>query len=296
VKRWLKILNGAALVASLGLVAVYLWRNAEMLRGIEWRGLVCPIALSLLLYAMSLGAQAYIWISTVSGMIGVRWSAWDLVVYLETHLMRRLPGAPWYVASRAAIYSDYGPDGVAAALTVSALEWLGILATSGIWIIGGYWGWLPGFGVAVLVFTMAALIPRLGRSKRCPRWLSGLAVLPRSRILVALSAYVFVWPLAAVILWLILSEIAPEANIGAARLVATWASSAVMSMLMVFSPSGFGIRELALIAQLRHAIGLGRGALVALLLRLVFILGDVTYLGLTVALRSLWRKRVIGGK
>lgn len=122
-KRWLRALNILALAASVSLIGVFLWRNRIVLSQITWGELVRPMTLGVLLYGVSLGAQAFVWIATVSEVTETPWGLWDFATYLETHLMRRLPGAPWYIAGRVAKYEARDTEGGArAALAVSLLD------------------------------------------------------------------------------------------------------------------------------------------------------------------------------
>ena len=188
-KGWVKWLNLAAVGVTLALIVVFFWHNVDALSGVDWARMSASIFPTLLLYGLSLALQAAVWIGVVSGLIGVRWGAWDVVTYLETHLVRRLPGLPWYMASRAALYQDRSANGAAAALTASALEWLGILATATIWIVAGFlgagWALIP----VVLIPAVFALVPWLSHREKLPQRLKLLRHLPPEPILVALGVY-----------------------------------------------------------------------------------------------------------
>ncbi|MCU0520258.1 MAG: hypothetical protein MUF84_06160 [Anaerolineae bacterium] len=286
-KKWAKGLSALAVGASLVLIAAFLWRSREDLRGVDWLAMLPALGLSLLLYGVSLGAQGWVWIGTVSKLTGIAWNAWDVAAYFQTHLVRRLPGAPWYMASRAILYEARGPDGPASAVAASLFEWIGTFSTAAVWAAGGRWGW--GWGL-VLVFVLVALassFPRLSRSSHFPKRLARLGRLSPGRVVCALTVYMLVWVLATFILQLLIRALAPQAGLAWGSLASAWALSAAVSMLTFFAPAGLGVRELTLVAQLAPSTGLAVGTLVALLVRLVFTVGDLFYFGLVSLVRHM---------
>jgi hypothetical protein len=284
--RWAKWINAAALGASLLLVAAFLWKSGPDLRRINWIGLLPHIGVGLLLYGVSLGAQGVVWIWVVSDIAGISWSTWDVVTYFETHLMRRLPGAPWYIASRALRYKGRGSDGSGAALAASGLEWVGTFATATVWIVGGRWGW--GWSVVPLALIAAFFIglPRWSQSGRWPKALTHLRRISPRCLYGALGIYTSVWFIAALMLWLLARGIAPEVMVDLGYLAAVWALSATISLLTVFVPAGLGVRELTLVAQLQPLMGVTASALAALMMRVVFTVGDLLYLALVSLIRT----------
>ena len=286
-RKWVKWVNLAAVGASLLFVVGFAFRSATDLQAVNWVGLLPYIGLGLLLYGLSLGAQGLVWIWIVADLTGMSWNAGDFVTYFQSQLVRRIPGAPWYIASRAAQYAGRGTSGPGAAVTASLLEWGGMLVTSTIWIVGGRWGWVWSVVLLVMIAVLAALLPCLCRSSRCPKRLVGLSKLSSGHLYSALGAYVSVWFVAALILWLLIRGIVPQARLAIGYVATVWASSAAVSMITVFAPAGLGVRELSLVAQLQPAVGVTMAALAALIVRLLFTVGDVVYYGLVSAVRYL---------
>ncbi len=289
-RPWIRWLNLAGVGTAFVLMAVFLGRNADALRDVDWVGMSTSLIPSLLLYGTSLGLQAVVWIAIVSGLMKQPWGIWDVVVYLETHLIRRVPGLPWYMAGRAAVYRDRGDHGGSAALTASALEWLGTLATSAIWAVAGYFGVGWATVPAALIPVIFLLVLRWRHSERFParlRYLRNLEVRPA---IVALLVYICIWGLAGFIVYTTVQVVAPELRLGFRFVAGVWSLSAMVSMLTVFAPAGLGVRELSMVAQLAPTLGVARSTVVALVIRVLFTVGDVFYYGCAVLYRSLTRR------
>ncbi len=285
---WLRWLSRIAVLASFGLIGWFLWKNADELRGVDWRLLTVPALLGLLLYGVALGLQGAVWIKLFSILTSTPWTLEDVKTYFMTHLMRRLPGAPWYMAGRAAMYRERSPEAARAALAVSFVEWGGIILSGLAWLALGRWGW----GAAALTLCLLALaVVPLRRWKWPTRWVTLERFSVRS-LVAALVAYEGQWLLAAIMLHLLLRALASARAPVFLETGAIWATSGIVSSLAVFAPAGLGIRELSLVGLLEPYTGLGVATVAALLMRVIFTVGDVLWgllVGLAFALRT--RKR-----
>jgi len=277
--RWLIRM---AILASFGLMGCFLWQHVAELRAIEWRSMVKPVALSLLLYLVALGIQGVVWIRLFVLLIGTPWSWKDVKTYFTTHLMRRLPGAPWYIAGRAATYRERSPAAAHAALVVSLFEWGGFILTGLVWAAGGHWGWL---GLVLSAAVLGAVVSLMRSWRWLRRWVP-LQRFPLSTLYLTLGGYTLQWGLAALMLHSFLRALAPIHTPDLLQTSIIWAISGVVSGLAVFAPAGLGIRELSLVALLEPHIGLEAAVLGALLMRVVFTVGDMLW-SLFVSLISL---------
>lgn len=278
-RRWLRWLSWVAVVLSVAIMGGFLWASAGQLRQLDWRGFLYPVAVGLALYGLSLGLQAVVWTGLVSQMTGRRWGWWDVGVYYATHLTRRLPGAPWYMAGRAMIYQERDRGGEAA-LAASLLEWGGMLATAGGWVAVGKRGLAGGLGVGLGLALIALAWGRLRRSDRLPGRVRSLAALSARRILLAWVAYSAAWVLGGAILYLLVRAAMPGTPGNLLTFTSTWAISGAISMLALAIPAGLGIREVTLTALLQPSLGTGLSVVVALLIRALFTTGDLVWGGL----------------
>jgi hypothetical protein len=271
---WVRWFIRLGVGVSFALIGWFLWEHANELRAVDWRAMALPIGLGLLLYGLALGVQGAVWIRLFTSLTGTVWNGEDVRIYFTTHLMRRLPGAPWYMAGRAAVYRERSPEMARAAWAVNLLEWSGLILSGLVWVAWGYWRWMGLISALVLLFGSVQL---LRRWQPIARRMS-LEHRPSSSLLYyALLAYEGQWFLAALMLHLLLSALSPTRVPGFLETGTLWATSGVVSNLAVFAPMGLGIRELSLVAVLTPQVGLGCAALAALLMRMLFTVGDLLW-------------------
>lgn len=283
---WLRWLSRIAVLISFGLIGWFLWKNADELRSVDWWLLIIPVLLGLLLYGLALGLQGAVWIQLFSILTSTPWTLEDVKTYFMTHLMRRLPGAPWYMAGRAAMYRERSSEAARAALAVSFVEWGGIILSGLAWFALGRWGW--GAAALTLCLLLLAMVP-LRRWKWPTRWVN-LERFSLQSLVVTLIAYGGQWLLAAIMLHLLLCALTFYHAPDFLETAAVWATSGIVSSLAVFAPAGLGIRELSLVALLEPSTGLGVATVAALLMRVIFTIGDVLW-GVLIAFAFTLSKR-----
>lgn len=270
---WLRWLSRIAVLASLGLIGWFVWQHIDELRALDWRALATPVLLGLLIYGVALGLQGAVWIGLFAALTATPWTLEDVKTYFMTHLLRRLPGAPWYMAGRAAMYRERSPEAARAALAVSFVEWGGIILSGLVWVALGRLGWLA---AAFTLLVLALVLVPLRRWKFPTRWVA-LERFSLQSLFSALAAYEVQWFLAAMMLYVLLQALAPVQAPDFLESGAIWAISGIVSSLVVFAPAGLGIRELSLVGMLEPVIGLGYATLAALLMRVIFTVGDVLW-------------------
>ncbi len=271
--RWLRPVMRLGVAASFALIGWFLWRHLDDLRAVNWRALAWPVTWALVLYGLALGVQGGVWLHLFSRLTATPWRMSDVRTYINTHLMRRLPGAPWYMAGRAMAYAERGAEATRAALAVSLLEWGGIVLSGLPWILWGRAGWGGALGAMA---ALLVLVAELRRWRWPARWVP-LARFSLKDLYGALLGYTVQWLLAAWMLYGLLGTLVPERAPTFMVTGSLWAISGVVSSLAVFAPAGLGVRELSLVALLAPRIGAGYAALAALLMRILFTVGDLVW-------------------
>lgn len=270
---WWRWLTRFGVVASFALMGWFLWQHVEDLRAVNWHTMALPMVVSLGLYGLALALQGATWIGLFAQLTATPWTWNDVRTYVTTHLMRRLPGAPWYMAGRAVAYRERSAEAAWAAVAVSLMEWGGLILSGLLWVAWGRWGWGGALG------AMAALLLLLVGLRRW-RWPTRWVPLERfslSALITALTGYSVQWYLAAWMLFLVVRGMAPAQPLSLWQMGGLWAISGVLSSLAVFAPAGLGIREVSLVALLEPYVGLGYAVLAALLMRVLFVLGDLVW-------------------
>jgi hypothetical protein len=307
-RLWMK---AGTLLFTVAFMVFLLIQGREELRQFDdwratWRAYLAACAQGFLLYPLSLIVQAWIWGMMIArlGQLSGGWR--DVEIYAYTHLMRRLPGAVWYLAGRTVIYREWG-IGARVTLAASGLEWLLLIAAAaslgGALSLSGPGSWLLGSGLLALFVLAISWGLRTLPSVRGQRWVpqfarNGLAKLsttamPRNRDLALwVILYAVAYIVGGSILFLLLQGVAPDAGITLRNAIRIWALAGGLGFLItMFVPIGVGIPELTLTALLVPYMPLVGALLIAVLLRMLFIVSDLVWGGLMWALARLMGRR-----
>lgn len=276
-RNWVRVLGWIAVLLSLAIIGGILWRSAGQLRDLDWRQFLLPGLVGLGLYGISLALQASVWTGLMSKLSLSSWSWQDVQVYIATHLTRRLPGLPWYMAGRMIAY-ERGSRRSTAAVFATAIEWGGMFIAGGVWVIvGRLEGASRVFAIAGLAALLVAVYLVFRSLSRAEKW-GLLTHIPFGWLLLTAASYTCAWILGGLILYCLLR--AQVSSTSLMDVTSAWALSGTASMLMVFLPAGLGIRELTLSLLLRPHVGGALALVGALLMRVVFILGDLIWGGI----------------
>ena len=311
--KWLKHLHNTRLVhwisicillSTIAVLVILLIREHEKLRQFDnWRTYLVACEKGFLLYPLSLSAQALVW-SRIIRRLGKVDHGWlNIEIYAYSHLMRRLPGAIWYLASRTMMYYGQGID-ARITLAASGLEWLLLVVTAGfiysiLYLSNLLKSWWLGFGGLLLliggaVWGLKSLY--LQKHRRPPNLISYLLdspveTLPRVReVVLWIGLYSVAYAVGGAILWLLVHGVVVESNIMIIDAIRIWALAGGVSFVTsLIVPAGMGIRELTITALLVPEVSTAEALLIALLLRILFIAGDLIWGGLMWAMARLLR-------
>ncbi len=294
VQRWL---NASVILVTLGfLLYLIIQERVELERFGDWRRFLGLFGKGLALYPLSLIAQAICWTLMISTLSHAPGGWQDVEIYAYTHLMRRLPGAVWYLAGRAIKYQARG-IGANISLTASALEWMLLLIAAasiyGVLTLANIMPWPAAFVVMIFLAGLGAQLRKAGPGFRIgSRWLPKKiqdriaylqgAGLPSKHVLVKCGGlYSMAYLIGGVILYITVLGVEPNSLVTLADAVRIWSLAGGVSFLVSMAiPAGLGIRELALTALLSPFMPKTAALIVAILLRLLFTLGDMVWGGL----------------
>ena len=280
---------------GLGIGVVY-WHYDQLELSLRWRDYVGLLWKTLLIYPLSLFAQAYAWFLLLSS-VGEKGSLWrEGRIYLYTYLMKRFPGAVWYLGGRIALYKRQNV-GMATVLVGSATEVI-LLSVTALTLWGMLtfvvpflettvqrpWRWL----LAGAIFSggivgIGYLISRLQRMT-LPSWLGGRSyTLFRRRrgsaLTKALLAYSLAYGTGGLILLWIVSALG--GNGAYLPMLRCWVmAGGVGSLIAAFVPVGSSGRDASLWALLSPWLSSSKALLAVVLLRILFLLGDVVWGGM----------------
>jgi hypothetical protein len=292
-RAWLGV---GVLLFTFGFLAILLFHSREELNQFtDWQAYLGACIIGFLLYPLSLLLHSWIWTRMIGRLSRSTRGWWDIEIYAYTHLMRRLPGALWYLGARSLMYHERGIK-ANITLVASGLEWLYMLGGGvlvyGLVSLSGVSAWLLGLAAAGGLLILGHQAPRLIRflahwqSMPAPlqRWFRRLGdvALPTGEDLVLwLGAYVLTYGIAGAILFILLRSVASGALVGYGQATGVWGLTSSAGTLTVgLIPAGLGVRELTITALLSPQVPVVASVFVAVLIRLLFLAGDLVWGGL----------------
>jgi len=285
---------GAVLV-SLGLTVYSSW---ETLARYDWQFDLRYLGVSFACYSVALFLSVLTWHAIIRCLAGFTDFTTNARVYLYSAIAKRLPGVVWYIASRLYLYQQ---EGIAKTITSTglALETAMMIVAGMVVYLGslllGQWGLLGGgspwlwLGLAPLLVVMVqpslliravnAVLVRLGRARLEVR-------VRRQDSLLWVALYAANWVAGGLSLYFLTLAIHPLPAAALFDVVGIVALSGVLSLIAFFVPGGWGIREVSLTLALRPYLPLPLALAVPLLFRLWLIVGEIFWVGVSMALSS----------
>lgn len=271
---------------------VYSW---PLLVQFRWQFNVGALLAAIGVFAIALLCAITAW-SQILGCLGARLSfAEHARIYCLTLAAARLPGAPWHWAGRALLYERHGLSkrliAVASGLESALIVLSGALVSTlfGPNIVDrvielGTSSWLIIIGVLVLPAVL--IQPRVLKVILTGLGLEGALVDKHYiRWLSLIMFYSLIWVLGGLLCYLIVLSIFTLSPDDLPILIAAWAMSGSLSIILSLSPSGFGVRELSFTFLVATIMPVGVAATLAILLR-VFLTGLEV---LTGGIASYWK-------
>ena len=270
-----------ALLAGVWMVILggMLWAYWPTLVAFRWQVRWGPLAIGALLYPFDLLLAAFAWACILEGLGERRLSFrehWR--IYAGTLAAGRIPGAPWHIAGRAALYDQQQVSkrvvGVASGLEIILMIISGLL--TGIFItpvlIKQVTPWIWG---GAIFLGLGALHPSM------IRWLLKLlkceAPPPRPywERFIWLALYGLVWMGGGAILYCLINTLYPLSISALPYVIGIWGFSGAISVMAFFSPSGLGIREITLTTLLTFLLPVGLSLVVAVIARIFFTVLEI---------------------
>jgi len=276
-----------ALSASILLLGYGLYANWNELSTYEWNINYSYLAVSVLMYPISLILLIIVWHS-IMGQMGVTLSlSQDLQMYCYTNFARRLPGAAlWHVGGRVYLYGRKGVSRSISALG-TFLE-LALHSLAGVLVFLALRPFYPHHDVLrndlflVLIIPMMIVVANPNFLNAKAIWLlrrfssgeTAPIAFTRRGLLTWMALYSFSWVCAGVVLYLLVEAVYPASTVNFATVTGIGAGVGALSSVANFVPIGLG-REIAISLLLSRYVPLSMAIVVSLLFRLLSILAEV---------------------
>ncbi|MCL4458354.1 MAG: lysylphosphatidylglycerol synthase domain-containing protein [Chloroflexi bacterium] len=264
-----------------------LYQSWHELSRYEWAVNYLYLSFSFLLYPITFLLLAWGWSSIIRGL-GAACGFWlNLQIYAQAALAKRIPGTLWYVAGRVYLYNQQGVHRSVTLMGTFIEIALIILSGASLSLLTipfyfetvnnqiGFFMVLP--LLSVLILASPKIVSAMGRFFwRMDRGQS--ASLPEMKIadiLGCLLIYIVTWVLGGVVLYCLTKAIYPLEVQQLPQIISVWVVAGTISSVVLFAPSGLGVREISLSLLLSRYLPLSIAIVVALLFRVLLTLGEV---------------------
>jgi hypothetical protein len=283
--RWRGAVRLVVLVGFLGALA---WSLAS-----QW-GAVRPLLgqLSILSLGAAMAAVAggilatfQCWRTILTGLGGRLPVAAGARVFFLGQLGKYLPGSVWPVMAQMELARDYQvpqrTSGAAVGVFLLVVVGSGLaVAAATTPLLGSdafhsYWWLLAVLPVALLLVVPPVLNRLLALALRLARRPPLPAPLPARAVLSAAGWALVSWLAYGLHVWVLAGQLAPGGLPLLARATGAFAAAWCVGFLLVVAPAGAGAREAALILLLGAALTRPQATVVAVVSRLLFVLGDL---------------------
>lgn len=280
-------------ILSIGFLLAVLLREKELHFWVHRHAYLKAFACGFAIYPISLWVQALTWNLIIKRLESTTNGWHNVEIYAYTYLMRHLPGAIWYLAGRTVAYQEQGIR-ARIVLSASGIEWTLLIVAAGLVYSGARYN--LGLLLIIPLLYIPWLISKIGFVRRVEgrKWLptsigqwvkifSQIVVLPFKDVFFWSGLYAICYIIGGIILFLVIREIVPIAatHITLADTIGIWALTTGIGFLSsTIIPLGMGIRELTLTTMLYPDLPIAEGAMVALFVRILFLISDLVWAGL----------------
>ncbi len=279
--RWL--MTGLIIVFSSVILGWMLWHYLPTLTAYRWNLQVLPLILGFAIYTLDLLLAIYGW-SIIMGLFAHQFTFREhFRIYCVTQVAGLIPGAPWHLVGRVALYKRLGVKArvtsVAAGLEMILIIVSGILsgALVGLNLPKNLQQYLLWMGL-VLVIGLGLMHPSVVR--KVLQWLGHTQAVVRLRyhnMLLLLVIYVLVWGVGGCVLYMMILALYPLSWTQLPGVIGVWGLSGAVASLMFFSPTSLGIKEITLSLLLALFIPAGLAVVIAILMRLYLTAAQVVW-------------------
>lgn len=240
---------------------------------LDWKRFGLTLLSVLGIYFVSLAVQFIAWIRIIS--FHRKFTARDLEIYSRMILMRRIPGGPWHWIGRSVLYSSSTALPLKVSFVGSVLEWLIVVIIGAALLLSSFSDIqiLPRFGGVGLIISISIILSIIWQPPKRPllqKTLDGLGWT---------FLYLVAW-IASLLIFILVFQSISDVVLPLNDAQRIWYLSAEIGMILVIMPATFGVQEVSLTLLLNPFVSQPVAVLVAILIRLTYVLSDAFWGGI----------------
>jgi hypothetical protein len=280
-----------SIVLTIIVLGILVYRQREIIINYRWQFRPIPIFLSFIIFSIALFWVAIIW-GWIVNNLGQKLSyAKHIRYYIVSNLAKRIPGTIWYVASRFQFYVSEGIDIRITALA-SGIEMV-LITLAGIIVVLVFSAQtLAEYHISPILFSLIFLLGLLILHPKVIQWFLHRRKIESNALnyIIIIKGIIFYgisWILGGIVLFEFGNIIYPISIDNSTYFIASWALVGILSTILFFSPSNFGITEIGLSLLLSRIVPASIAVLIAVLSRILMILYEILWVVLYLWLKPL---------
>ncbi len=275
------IFTGITLVLVVAILGYLIYREREILFSFDWKINYIALGFSIVVYSLSMMLATFNWGNIMNHLAGKLSYRKHFRYFCIANAAKRLPGTIWYIASRANLYQQDGIDikltSIASALEYAFVTLSGIIGTLvfSFSILTEYRvsPWLLG---ALFILTLFLIQPKV--INHIFRALKVEASTMKIKEMVFWTATYFLqWMIGGSLLFLVINIIYPLPVSALNYVLGIWLVVIMVSRMMIFLPSNFGVTEIGFSLLLSNLIPSPIAVVASLLFRLLVTAMDILF-------------------
>ena len=282
---YLKSFTSILTLASLLVVAAWLYSRRQELEALPWSTQWFVVLLLIGMYGVSLVLEFIVWHTFMLSIASIGWLK-DLQLYAYSNLSRRLPSGLGYLFVRTV---QYGAERVNSASVVvfSVLE-LVLLIVTGVLLSAITLSLSIDVSLVIFLSLLSVSVVIVLHPQRFfTRVLKAVGLygvmgtqlrdIPTRKIVAYAVLYCIAWLNGGLMLYITTSTLTSEATVGILSAIGYWTVSASVGLLGSLVPIGQVSRDITLSILLQRHMPLYNAIAVALIFRVVITVGDVLW-------------------
>ncbi len=287
--KFIRIVRMIGLGLTIVAILVAVRQGSNQISIGNWKGFVGAWAISFGAYTVAFVFQALAWCTLIGGLCKYRVGWKDLEIYAISNIMKRTPGAFWYLFERV---ERYGKHGMNAQITLAAsgIEWL-LLVVAGVllYILVSLNGTEISFRIIVAIASLLLLFLSYITLRRRASYVaaseaSNYSSGKISRLISAgpeISSTLLIdgvsHLLCSIIIYELVQSSFPSSLFSISNAVRVWTLTGVIAIISSIAiPVNLGLREFTISALLLTFVPFEFAITVAAEVRLIFLLADMS--------------------
>jgi glycosyltransferase 2 family protein len=263
------------------ILGILVYRQREIILNYQWKFHPLPILLSFFVFTLALFWAAIVW-GWIINNLGILISYKKHVrYYIVSNLSKRIPGTIWYVASRFQLYLS---EGISVNITAiaSGVEMV-LITLAGILVVLIFstqtllqYNISPIIPIIIFFLGLFIIHPKVIQWILRRRKVEGKAF-DYKHIIKGIFFYIFSWILGGITLFELGNIIYPISINDLVYIINCWTLVGVISTILFFSPSNFGITEIGLSLLLSRIVPTYIAVLIAISSRILMTVFEIIW-------------------